>query len=304
VVAVPKTNVAELSVERVKGEKRSVKNVLEAQIALDRLGISSGCIDGSFGLQTQRALEAYQIYQFLPISGQLDAETMEHLKIEEPVFTSYTVSSEDLERLQPLSETWLGKSQQTRLEYETVLELVAEKFHAHENLVRNLNPGLNWKSIPAGTAVKVPRVDRVAPRRASFVRIHLFTKTLQVFDAKTNLLAHFPCSIAQRVDKRPIGMVQVTKVAANPTYLFNPEIFPESAEARQLGRKLTLPPGPNSPVGLAWIGLDRPGYGIHGTPRPEQVGRTESHGCFRLANWNAQYLLQMSWMGMPVYIQR
>jgi len=69
-----------------------------------------------------------------------------------------------------------------------------------------------------------------------------------------------------------------------------------------LNRKLIVPPGPNNPVGTVWIGLDKPGYGIHGTPRPEQVGRAESHGCFRLANWNAEYFSQLAWVGMPVYV--
>ena len=79
-------------------------------------------------------------------------------------------------------------------------------------------------------------------------------------------------------------------------------MFPESEEAQQLGRKLILPPGPNNPVGVAWIGLDRPGYGIHGTPKPEQVGRTESHGCLRLANWDAQTLLPLVWVGLTVVV--
>lgn len=290
-------------VER-KGEWRSVRNILEAQIALDRRGISAGCIDGAGGLQTKRALEAYQIYEYLPISGTLDEETKAHLKIEEPVFTEYIVTSEDRERLYPLSETWLGKSEQPRLEYETILELVAEKFHSHQGFIRNLNPGIDWGNVPSGKVLKVPRVDRAPARRAAFVRIHLFSKTLEAFDTRTNLLAHFPCSIAQKVEKRPVGLVSVARVAKNPTYLFNPEVFPESPEAQRIGRKLTLPPGPNSPVGVAWIGLDKPGYGMHGTPRPEQVGRTESHGCFRLANWNAEYLLNMVWVGMPVYVER
>ena len=78
----------------------------------------------------------------------------------------------------------------------------------------------------------------------------------------------------------------------NPNYTVDPELFPESAEPQAIGHKLILPPGPNNPVGVAWIGLDKPGYGMHGTPVPEQVGRTESHGCFRLANWDAEYLMQ------------
>ena len=123
------------------------------------------------------------------------------------------------------------------------------------------------------------------------------------FDAQTNLLAHFPCSIAARVEKRPAGELHVSAVAPNPDYTFNPEVFPESPEAQQLKTKLVLPPGPNNPVGTAWISLDKPGYGMHGTPSPEQVGRTESHGCFRLANWNAEHLLKLVAVGTPVFVE-
>jgi hypothetical protein len=80
-------------------------------------------------------------------------------------------------------------------------------------------------------------------------------------------------------------------------------VFPESPESRTVGRKLRIPPGPNNPVGVAWIGLNRTGYGIHGTPKPEEVGRTESHGCFRLANWNAELLRRMAWPGLPVRVE-
>ena len=88
----------------------------------------------------------------------------------------------------------------------------------------------------------------------------------------------------------------------NPNYTFDPAIFAESPEARAIGHKLVIPPGPNNPVGVAWIGLDRPGYGMHGTPGPEQVGRTESHGCFRLANWDAAYMVKLAWIHMPVEV--
>ena len=157
---------------------------------------------------------------------------------------------------------------------------------------------------PRARSVQVP--DAVYPEpdeKAAFVVISLAEKKLEAFDAGTNLLAHFPCSIAQRVEKRPVGELHVAVIAPNPNYTFDPDVFPESAEARELKMKLVLPPGPNNPVGVAWIGLDKPGYGLHGTPNPELVGRTESHGCFRLANWNAEHLLKLVWIGMPVYVE-
>jgi lipoprotein-anchoring transpeptidase ErfK/SrfK len=222
-----------------------------------------------------------------------------------PPLTRYTVSSNDLARLQPVAPTWLGKSQQSALDYETVLELVAEKFHAHPGYIRTLNPGINWSNgVAAGTELWAPNVGYPEPtEKAAFVRISLAGKSLEVFGANSNLLAHFPCSIAARVEKRPVGELHVTAIAPNPNYTFDPAVFPESAEAQTLGRKLILPPGPNNPVGVAWISLDKPGYGLHGTPHPEQVGRTESHGCFRLANWNAAYLLKLVTPGTPVLVE-
>jgi hypothetical protein len=95
----------------------------------------------------------------------------------------------------------------------------------------------------------------------------------------------------------------VSVTVPNPDYTWDPEVFPESPESRTVGRKLRIPPGPNNPVGVAWIGLNRSGYGIHGTPKPEDVGRTESHGCFRLANWNAELLRRMAWPGLTVRVE-
>ena len=283
---------------------RPAQNVFEAQLALARLGISSGSLDGVIGSQTRAALRAFQQKERLPTTAELDPATKERLVLATPLYTTYTVTSNDLARLQPLSATWLGKSQQTALDYENILELVSEKSHSHPNLIRRLNPSINWTNVAPGTTLQVPDVAYADPgAKAAFATISLSGKVLEVFDVATNLLAHFPCSIAQRVEKRPVGELHVVAIAPNPNYTFDPDVFPESAEARQLKTKLILPPGPNNPVGVAWISLDKPGYGIHGTPNPEQVGRTESHGCFRLANWNAEYLVKLAWVGMPVYIE-
>ena len=282
---------------------RPPRDMFEVQVALARVGISSGSFDGVVGSQTRAAIRAFQLREGLIESGLADAETKSRLLLTAPVLTNYVVGSNDLARLQPIATTWLGKSQQSALDYESVLELIAEKGHAHPLLIKRLNPAVNWTNVTAGTEVRLPHVSYPPARaKAAQVIIHLAGKTLKVFDANTNLLAHFPCSIAARVEKRPVGELHVAVVAPNPNYTFDPEVFPESAEAQKIGRKLILPPGPNNPVGLAWIGLDRPGYGLHGTPSPEQVGRTESHGCFRLANWNAEYLARLVSVGTPVRV--
>jgi lipoprotein-anchoring transpeptidase ErfK/SrfK len=287
------------------GYPRPVQTVFEAQLALDRQGISSGSLDGKIGSQTHAAIRAFQQQADLPTTGELDATTKTNLTLTAPPITTYVVTSNDLARLQPLSKTWTGKSQQTALDYETILELVAEKTHSHPDLIRRLNPTVGWTNVLAGTTLQVPDVTMEdPPGKAAFARISLSEKVLEAFDTDSNLLVHFPCSIAQHVEKRPVGELHVAVIAPNPNYTFDPELFPESVEAKeQPGVKLILPPGPNNPVGAVWIGLDKPGYGMHGTPRPEDVGRTESHGCFRLANWNAELLLKIVWVGMPVYVE-
>lgn len=278
--------------------------IVTAQVGLVREGISPGPIDGLMGGQTESALRAFQEKRRLRVSGELDENTRTNLPMVSPLFTALFVTSNDLARLAPVPVTWLGKSLAAKLDYETVLELVSERRQTHHKLLQALNPSLNWSNVAPNTPVLVPNAQFPAiSNKAAFVQIRLSERILQAYDFSTNLLAHFPCSIAQRVDKRPIGELHVAVLVSDPNYTFDPAVFSESAEAQEIGRKLILPPGPNNPVGTVWIGLDRPGYGIHGTPLPEKVGRTESHGCFRLANWNAEYLLKLAWVGMPVIIQ-
>jgi len=282
---------------------RPVRDGFEAQVALARRAISPGSLDAAIGSQTRAAIAAFQRSQKLPETAALDTNTRPLLTLAAPLLTDFIVTTNDLARLQPLGKTWLAKSQQSALDYETILEEVAEKAHSYPLLVEKLNPDVNWTNVVAGTVLKVPDVNYPeSAEQASFVVIHLSDKFLEAFGTETNLLLHCPCSIAAKVEKRPVGELHVIVVAPHPNYTVDPGLFPESAELQAIGHKLILPPGPNNPVGVAWIGLDKPGYGMHGTPVPEQVGRTESHGCFRLANWDAEYLLKLVWVGMPVEV--
>ena len=213
------------------------------------------------------------------------------------------MTAEIFATFQPLSSTWLGKSQQISLGYENAVEWAAERGHAHPALIRQLNPGIDWAKLLPGARILAPAVGRaVVASPAAQLHVRLADHVLEAIDAAGNTIAHFPVSIARRVEKRPVGELHVTVVIRDPDYTFDPDTFPESEEGRELGRKLHLAPGPNNPVGVAWIGLDQPGYGIHGTPLPEKVGRTESHGCFRLANWDALTLLDLAWVGLPVIV--
>ena len=279
-------------------------SVLEAQVELHRRGFSCGAIDGVFGPQTAAALRAFQRGSGIAESGNLDPATGERLRPAVAALGEHTFTAGELGGLQPVPATWVGKSEPETLGFATALELAAERYHASENLLRRLNPEIDWTSLLPGTTIVVPALGRVAiAGTATRAIIRLADRELELFDADSRVIAHFPVSIARMAEKRPVGELEVTVVARDPNYTFNPEVFPESAEARELGRKLIIPPGPNNPVGRAWIGLNRPGYGIHGTPDPEKIGRTESHGCFRLANWDAVTLLDRVYVGMPVVVE-
>ena len=283
---------------------RPISSTLELQVELHRRGFSCGSIDGIGGSQTDAALRAFQRGSGIADTGVLDAPTRGYLSLTSPALAEYTFKVIELAALHPVPDTWLEKSQLQTLGYASALELAAERFHTHPDLIRRLNPGLNWTGVLPGMTIVVPAADRVVVSgKAAQIEITLGARELEVIDSLSRVIAHFPVSIARMVEKRPLGDMHVIVVIPNPDYTFDPDVFPESAEGRELGRRLVIPPGPNNPVGLVWIGLDRPGYGIHGTPEPEKIGRTESHGCFRLANWDALTLAGLVQVGMPVDVE-
>lgn len=284
-------------------EPRPVPDWLAAQVELHRRGFSCGSLDGVRGTQTAAALKAWQKNEGLAETGDLDRATKAALLLTAPVLADYVFSTEDLAATRPVPDTWLGKAELDALRHGSALEMIAERFRANPKLLVRLNPEVDWDDILPGTALVVPSAEpTLAPGKVARIHIYLAEKVLQAVDETGRVLLHCPVSIARDVEKRPVGELHVTVVIPDPNYTFDPVVFPEVPEARELGRKLILAPGPNNPVGVAWIGLDRTGYGIHGTPDPEKVGRTESHGCFRLANWDARTLSRLAWVGLPVTV--
>ena len=280
-----------------------INDWLAAQIELHRRGFSCGSIDGVRGAQTAAALKAWQKNEGLPETGELDRATKAALLLTAPAQTDYVFSAEDLAAISPVPDTWLGKSQTEALRHATALELIAERTRANPKLLVRLNPTVDWENLLPGTTLAVPSAEAtLVPGKVARIHIYLAEKVLQAVDETGRILLHCPVSIARNVEKRPVGELHVTVVIPDPNYTFDPAVFPEVPEAQELGRRLIIPPGPNNPVGLAWIGLDRTGYGIHGTPEPEKVGRTESHGCFRLANWDARVLVKLAWVGLPITV--
>jgi peptidoglycan hydrolase-like protein with peptidoglycan-binding domain len=271
-------------------------------VTLDRFGFSPGMIDGRGGPQTRAALMAWQLANDMPATGELVGPCTPAELPAEMLYTNVALTAEDIAQLGLFPKDWRERSLLERLSCETIPELLAERFHCREALIARLNPGVsNWV---AGVTVRLPNTlsEAMVPRKAARLRVFLGQKFIRAYDAEGRMTAHFPCSIAAKQEKRPVGMLTVANVALNPNYTYDPVNFPELDERQRGYGKLIISPGPNNPVGTAWIGLSKPGYGIHGTPHPEDIGKTESHGCFRLANWNAERLARMVEIGTPVEV--
>lgn len=273
--------------------------VLAFQVALDRSGFSPGVIDGSIGSKTKIALEAFQRFAGLPPTGSPDAATLAKLRVaDRAALQTYEVTAWDLSQIKPPPRRWEDKSKAALLGYASALEMLAERGHCTQALVRRLNPGVRFERFAPGARVVLPNVIEPAEvRRAAAVEIDLARKIVFALDARGNVVGLFHCSIAKDKAKRPRGHARVVTVNRNPEYLFDPAMWPEVKDVK---RKLLIPAGPNNPVGLCWIGLSLRGYGMHGTPEPELIGKTGSHGCFRLANWDAVRLGKMVRVGAPV----
>ncbi|MBR1870386.1 MAG: murein L,D-transpeptidase [Kiritimatiellae bacterium] len=288
---------------------------VQLQIILDQAGFFCGSIDGVWGRKSEAALAAYaRSLGIAPLASSTGAERAEALRFLNrsavPLFKWHAISAQDVKSVTgPLPGTPQGKAALDALGYETLEEALAEKGHCSPALLRALNPSADWPNPAEGTQVVMPAVRRMefltqAQRRnlhwpkAAQLRVSLAGKSISAYDAKGALIAYAPCSIAaKRSNLPPQGVVTVSTMAQLPNYTWSPDSAADGTS------KYILSPGPNNPVGLAWIGLSLPGYGIHGTPYPEQIGRAESHGCFRLANWCAVWFYNLVDTGVKVVIE-
>ncbi|HUO10666.1 MAG TPA: L,D-transpeptidase, partial [Phycisphaerae bacterium] len=286
------------------------------QIALDAANFSPGILDGHFKRKSLMALSDYRDRFFPSPAGfapnsPFDPKIFHALNVDvDGAVTTYEITADDAAQVGMVPEDWNEKAKLDRLPYESLAECMGEKFHCTKVLLETLNPGLKLDSLQPGQIINVPNI-RPFPEDNKVVVLHnwsntgsvtvdLAQKTVRVFDRDGNELALFHCSIAKDKAKLPDRDTKVQVIAApNPQYTFRPEMWPDVKDVTQT---LQIPAGPRNPVGLAWVGLDLPGYGIHGTPKPELIGKTGSHGCFRLTNWDALKFAGMVQVGTPVKV--
>jgi lipoprotein-anchoring transpeptidase ErfK/SrfK len=264
-------------------------SLLKAEVLLARAKFSPGVIDGRDGQNLQSALRAFAAAHGLKGDGKLNDELWATLTADAaPVLRLYTLTEADVSGpwSPDVGEDFLKLSKLTSSGFTRPEEMLAERFHMDEDLLRSLNPGADFTR--AGTAIQVVETA-AAPISCRVTRIEVdkLTESVRAYDAGGKLLAFYPATVGSLERPSPVGEFTVKGVARHPIYVYDPSKLTWGPKA---SGRLTIPAGPNNPVGAVFIALSIPGYGIHGTPDPRMIGKTASHGCVRLTNWDAQEL--------------
>jgi lipoprotein-anchoring transpeptidase ErfK/SrfK len=276
--------------------------VLRAQILLDRARFSPGEIDGAYGSNLRQAIAGFQASRGLHVSGSMDASTWQALDADSaPALVNVTLSADDVAGpFQPLPAGMPARSKLDALGFETAVEALGEKYHASPALLEQLNPGKDFGR--AGETLVVPSVQPSQPMPVvAKVVVSKSDHTVSLRGEDGKVIAQYPASTGSKHDPLPIGDWKIKGVARHPKFHYNPKLF---WDAESTDAKATLAAGPNNPVGVVWIDLSKPHYGIHGTPEPSKIGKTESHGCIRMTNWSALTVSQAVKPGMTATLQQ
>jgi lipoprotein-anchoring transpeptidase ErfK/SrfK len=273
--------------------------LVRMQVLLDRAHFSPGVVDGYDGENVRKAVSAYQAAHDLPVTGRADDAFLTRLEQADssPALVAYVVTTEDVAGpFVDVPEGLLAMSELQRVGYESAEEALAEKFHMDEDLLRTLNPGVDFTQ--AGAEIVVANAGSDLTEAVASIEIDTREQAVRAFNEAGELLAFYPATIGSTEAPSPDGEHTVRGIAFDPTYRYDPARLPTFGD-RGHGA-VNIAGGPNNPVGAVWIALSADTYGIHGAPEPQRVSKTASHGCVRMTNWDAVELGRAVTAGTPV----
>jgi lipoprotein-anchoring transpeptidase ErfK/SrfK len=283
----------------------------QLQIFLDQQLFGPGKIDGRGGEFTVKALMRYQRAHGLPVTGKLDANIP--LDSVFPIYKQYTIGEDLMKFIGDLPSEKALQQKLKYLPYDCVLEMLTERFHCDPELLAKLNKGVNLDTLKAGDTVWVPNVEpfliETMPEMGNLkplpefkhrqIKISRRQRMLELYDNEA-LIAAVPITPGSGALPTPPGSWKILGIAAMPNFRWDEGVLNHGVRTDQY---YMLPPGPNNPVGVLWCALNKPGIGIHGTNSPQTIGRSASHGCMRVANWDVYRLSKMITAGMQVVIE-
>jgi lipoprotein-anchoring transpeptidase ErfK/SrfK len=285
-----------------------ISPVLELQILLDRAGFSPGEIDGNSGMNTKRVVSVYLESHSLASQSavQTALQALKQTDSADPL-EEYKIISEDVQGLfnSEIPKDYMAKAELPALGYTSPLELLGEKFHSSPLLLQKLNPKAEFQE---GENILVPNVTNSTSAKEETPHQNKKEFIVVVSSSSSNLIVkdgqqiifYAPVTAGSEHDPLPTGNWKVKGISKDPTFYYNPELFWDADPSHS---KTKLPPGPNNPVGVVWIEISAPHYGLHGTPEPSKIGHSESHGCVRLTNWDAEELSRMVEYGTGVIFE-
>lgn len=288
---------------------------LAVQLFLDGHNFGPGRLDGKWGEFSSKAVQRWNVarpdQKIATVDGELDRDAESPVYAKQELFTSYSISEADLKQIGKVAEEPAEKAKQKSLPYESLRELVAEKFHSAEDFISELNPSVDWDTIKTGDSVQVPNVatpfdissvpdgneaaddkpadapaseDRDA-KKSGVVAVNVdMGKEILELRLDGELQASYPITVGTGSNSPDPGDWKIEVVAWMPEFRYDEKMLKEGERSDDAHM---LPSGPNNPVGIVWVGLTADGIGIHGTSDPDAIGRNSSAGCIRLSNWDA-----------------
>ena len=265
------------------------------QVLLDRAGANPGVIDGVAGENVTKAIRGFEEIMGLEVRGIMNQDLWTRLQSPQPISQTYIITPADLEKMvTSIPQDYAEMAKMEWLGYTSGAEALAEKFHMDQNFLVSLNPNAMFA---AGEEIVVINPGEQAPVEVGRIVADKSNERLVIYAADGRPAIIYPATIGSDSTPSPQGTHEISGVAVFPTYAYNPDI---NFQQDENSVKLTIPAGPNGPVGSTWIDLTEPTYGIHGTPDPSKISKTSSHGCVRLTNWDAAELGKLVKPGIEV----